>query len=1037
MSRRQFSTVCALFVSLVLNATAASAAVQASPAPADVASPAPAPVTSQVMGRVTNGGGKVIGGVVVTFDGNGLHRSVTTDANGSYSLDIAPGIYEVTVNRAGYTTASTFVTIAPGAIVTANVTLTESTLSNLSVIGRTSTSSGQNAAQQFNISSSAEGIISQATIIDRGAANLNGVITEIPGVTVNHSTSNPNTSFYVRGTGVETKVLLDGHPIASGTSGQYLSLFDTGVLFGSVDVSKGTGLNGPTAGYSGIGTVNLRTPDFASTDKAFFQGGADNYGGTLYSALADINLLKDNRLSFVFAKTFDGYRGPTYGLTENDINTNQLGQPIAVPGNAYSSPLLTGDLIGWQGDFSNTYRLDGDLAKFRYKFSDATSVTGEFLNIQGDFNPQGGAYGQFVGLADIPECLNSVSGKYVAGNGTACTLTSIYNAPSAQGLVGQKNVPLYTFYPGSNVSFNQPTFNLDFKTTVGNDTVFLRPYTASIHRLIDGSGEPDQYGYGSGSYEVISNANCQATFVAPTATGGAKGPCLPAGASPNEAAYIGSDTTAHLYPTGPLPAGYTCSVATPCYTSSTAVTNSGAVGYTAPYTTNETDTLFGYTFTYVHPAGANTYSLSYDHYYDQAQSLVNDASPLAAGCEFTLSGGALPKTQISFDGQEIGAQPDCTLPAGVSRATPISVPPTFDSVGSLSLTGQFQLTPTFEFDFGNYLTRYVIDAQVENPKLLLAYSNAFGSTSSAPVSLVGVVNSETHYDPHFGFVFRPTRDWAIRGTAGSSISIPYPAQVSGLGSIAQGPTTTINNVNPNLKPEEVVAYDLGTDFRFRNGTIISSDIYNDVIHNAWAQPKIQLASAPPGITETSAGGYFETTWVNTSQEYLQGIELASGYEPRVGFGGRISASLERAYFLDLPPEIVESAPITFFNGEQINQVPYVRGYVEARWQGRNGMLFRVGMDYEGNNNSYNAPAFVLFDGSARFPLAGGFTVQLSGENITDQTFGSMLGTGIDYQGRVQIGSQYKPTGLVNSYSSLQGLVNPGFPTLRVVVQKAL
>ena len=72
--------------------------------------------------------------------------------------------------------------------------------------------------------------------------------------------------------------------------------------------------------------------------------------------------------------------------------------------------------------------------------------------------------------------------------------------------------------------------------------------------------------------------------------------------------------------------------------------------------------------------------------------------------------------------------------------------------------------------------------------------------------LSGFVNSASHYDPHFGFVWRPTRDLSLRATAGTSISVPYSSLVSGLVSysaVTNGFAFTVPA--PNILPEEIVA----------------------------------------------------------------------------------------------------------------------------------------------------------------------------------------------------------------------------------------
>ena len=57
------------------------------------------------------------------------------------------------------------------------------------------------------------------------------------------------------------------------------------------------------------------------------------------------------------------------------------------------------------------------------------------------------------------------------------------------------------------------------------------------------------------------------------------------------------------------------------------------------------------------------------------------------------------------------------------------------------------------------------------------------------------------------------------------------------------------------------------------------------------------------------------------------------------------------------------------------------------------MLFRVGADYEGNNNPYNAPAFVIFDAGMRLNTHWNDVMfGVSAENISNVNWGAQLGS---------------------------------------------
>ena len=1003
--------------------------------------------TGTITGQVNTDSGTGISGASVLIEGAGQHQTVTTDDSGSFTASVPPGIYTVTVNKGGYQTGSTQVSVASATSVNLTVGLSSASLNNLNVIGRTSSSSNGNAAK-FNISSTPTQTLTKEQILERNTPDLTEVLSELPGVTIPHATSNPNQGFVIRGLRYETKVDLDGHPVSSGTLGYFVTNYASASVFGSVDVVKGTGLNGPTAGESGAGTVNLRTPDFTAKDSGFIEGGLDSYHGTLYNALVDLNFLKDNKLSFIFARTFTGNRGPTYGMQEPDGS----GATIPFYGTYAPPQNLTNALVPYVNDFSDSYMLNAELAKMRYKFSDATSLSLEYLGLQGSYGPQGGAYGQFLGYATIPQCKNGAA----AGFGAACTDLSSYNSPGATYLIGQPGTPLYAFYPGSFIRQNNPNFSADFKTTIGNDTLLLRPYTAAINRLIDGTQENQVPGDDGVWAEVTNPLNCQANYAAPSvANGGAKGPCFSAN-TPPYAAYIGGSgvpqppTVYATTATAPV-----CTAITPCFTTPTSPNNSGQIGYGNPYTTLEVDHLMGYTFSYIHPVGANTFNLSFDHYYDDTTDYTNDASPLAPGCTFVFN--YTPNTPASAG---VGYQPNCLGGAAgglTLRAGDISVPETFSSVSSLALTGQFQLTPKLEFDAGGYFTHYNIAGQRELPSLLTPASIALynGNAGAIPIVFSPTFNSASHFDPHFGLLFRPTRDWVVRFTGGSSVTIPYASLVSGNNTYALGAVSdSIVAPNYGLLPEELVSLDLGSDFRTPDGTVLSGDIYNIVVHNPWISPRITLcntvptcAVAFPGFAPT-AGGYYTQT-INGSQQYAQGIEFSITNEPAAGFGYRINSAFERMYYLGIPYSAYVgptglAAPQTFFNGNQLvstssanTSVPYAKAYAEIQYAGANKSLFRIGMDYEGNNNSFNAPAFFNFDAGAR--INTGFHDVMLGatvENLTTFNFNNLLAKGIEYQGLAPESAIPSTTGYTyNNTAFSSALVSPGPITFRFTLSK--
>jgi hypothetical protein len=980
-----------------------------------------ATVSGHVTGSDVSGG---LAGADVVLDGP-THASATTDSSGNFSVAVPPGVYTVTVNKGGYQSGSTQVVVGIGTAETVNVELTESSLSNLQVIGRTASATAQNAAK-FNITSSAAVTVPQAFIQERSVPELPRLLATIPGLVASTNSSTDNSFPRLHGLGQETLVLVDGHPISSGVSGTFLGQFsDTGLL-GGIDVLQGAGLNGPTAGESAVGSINLRTPDFTAKDTGYFQAGFDNYRGSFYTGLVTLNA---GNFSFVIGKSFSGYDGASYDQNGYGITGTR---PSADFG--YYTPYLTNNVVGYSQSLSSPYILDSQLFKARYKFSDATSLGFEFFGLQSTLSPEGSSFGQFVGFATIPACVTKGVGITNPAN---CALNSSYNSPFLPGIAGQTNVPLYTFFPGVNVSNNNPNFNLDFKTTIGNDTLLLRPYTATITRLSNGLPATSIYANGATaqpSYEVISNANCQLQFVSPTAAGGAKGPCYQYGSANGMTGFVNGLGPA-MFPITNVANGLACSIATPCFTTSTAQNNSAFWGFGTPTDALEYDKLGGYTFDYIHPVGDNIYNLSVDHYYNDTTSYSGDLSALTPGCAFTQAGGAPPASA-----SDPGFQPGCGLVAGY-KATPLAIPETFNSVTSFALTAQFQLTPKLEFDFGNYYTVYKILGQQENPDFLASFGAqqiAAGDPINlglAPIVLSPFINGAEHYDPHFGFVWRPEANLAIRLTGGSSISVPYASLVSGL--VSQ--TTATNGYaftvpDPNILPEEIVAEDLGGDYRLKNGTVFSLDIFSDFVHNTWLQTQTAIPPPPGYPTNVS---YFDEINLNGSGRWSSGFDIYVANLPTVGFGYNVTATMNRLYYVNLPLSFEQLGTYTS-DGEQDYGYPYTKGYANFQYAFKHDTLLRLGVDYEGYGNSYNAPAYVLLDGGGKLGLGNGWALQVDVENLTNQNWGAQLAHAVYNQGNVPVQQTINPNGTI-SYSNGpgRGLSAPFGRTIRVSAIKKL
>jgi len=990
--------------------TTTGTAPVASQAPVDAAT---AVITGTVKDTST---GRPVPAVTITAIGGGSKKSTSTASDGTFRLTLPPGVYVLDTDRGGFESGeSSSITAVAGTATDVALSIAEANVSSLKTIGRVST----NTRSALNTSVTATSTLDRAQLAERELPTLNDTITELPGVTLARTTgATANTFFAVRGAEIETRTNIDGHPVSVGTFGAYNVNYAIADIFSSVDVLKGAGLNGPTAGESVFGTVNLRTRDFEPENQLFVKGGVDNYDGTFYSVYGNANFFK-GKLSFLAGKSYVGYRGPWYGYT-----ANRVGVTTGIPASTLAPPNFTG-LLNWSGDLSNTQGLQGELAKLRYRFSNSTSVSFEYLGLQGQYVPQGGSYASYEGHQTVAPCYN---GNIPARVATACGATSQYNAPYLSGLIGHP-VDSYSWFPSSYIQNNEPYFSAEFRTSLKNDTFLVRPYTAEINRFISGDRENRYPGNNGGWYQVTNSSNCQSTFIAPTAAGRvAKGPCFAGNfTGPTGPSYIGASNPAGVvYST--TATNPNCSVGAPCYTTPTGVQNDGNIGYGTPFSQPEIDRLHGVTFEYLHPTASNNFGFSYEYNADDTSSRSNDTTPVPAGCA-NVVGGGFANTPAAAG---LGYQPTCTLAnaALITTANPrglflpqtaLSIPPTIVRKNEFAITDSANFTDRLQGAFGLYYTAFHANPSTEDPAVLAAYTAAKSPTGAAPIALASVANVIYHLDPHVGFQYRINPDLSVRANGGSGVTLPYASLISGLGSVslpngANNSTYTLSLANTALRNETTIAYDLGFDQRLPGSSILSVDAYDNTIHNFFANVTTAIA---PIATIAAPGGFFQSQIINAPIGRYYGLDASLRKDPLAGFGYFLTASLERAYLDQLPASIYATGANTLVNGKQLDgtgtgqaSIPYAKGYGEINYRNLGGARVSFGADYEGANNSYYSGAVVLLDGSAAVPIGHGVIVQASVENLANLNQGTGLGRAIFNQGEGSLTQQLNAAGQV-------------------------
>ncbi len=1012
----------------------------------NAASPSSTAQTALVRGLATDNNGAPLAGVTVTLSGR-VSQSVTTRSDGAYAFAGLPaGIYTLSASKSGYQGAtSTDLALLAGQSAKLDVTLVSETLSSLRVIGTVRTA----ARSGFNVSGLAITTLNGDRIAGREQPNLTGLVEELPGVSVTRDSGSrtPNTSIAVRGESLETKVVIDGHPVSSGVFGTYNTNYANPQIFQQVEVLKGAGLNGPNAGES-VGIVNYRTRDFSAKNELALTLGDDTYGSGNYSGSFNVNLL-NNRLSVLGVRTFNSVNGPDNGYSPYQIGTGTLTAP--------GTPALE----QWRGDFSDPYATEADLVKVRYKLSPVTSLTGEYLGLFGKYNPQGGSYGLVYGSFPLGACANvsTATGKAaVTTNPAQCTNLSIYNAPYTTDPIG-RTFNAYGFFPASTIANNEPSFSFELKTQFKNDTILLRPYSAIIDRFIDGDLENTTPGYGSsagqaaskyngltGWFQVTNPANCQVAFAFDnTNAGNTKGPCFTA-ANNYGAAYIGN--TATQFPTvfkttGTAP---NCSPATPCWTTPTNQQANGYYGFSTPFSQPEVDRLRGATFTYLHPVHDNLYTFSFDYNTDDTLKYTSDTSQLPAGCVGVVGSGSPNVPSSPY------YQPACQVNGLIIPTLPrssLQIPPTQNIRYDTSLTGLFQLRPNLQAGLGAYYTFQRIYYKITDPAAITAALTAgYPGGEPADSTLISGINANSHVDPHIQLEYRPSRDLSVRASGGSSVTLPYNGLVSGLTALGvnggpDGKSDVLTTKNPGLLPETTVAYDLGFDYRTPAG-VLSLDAFDNTIHNVF----ITSTQVVPNLAGRNPSQTLLNATFNGPLERSYGLEATLQKNVTSGLGYNLTATAMRAYYDQIPlsfyqglckPGATLCSASALVNGKQLDgtggftgQIPYFKAngeldYTSAshRWNAA------FGDSLYGGNNATGGPAYNVAYGYVGTTLGqgdlnSGIRLSLSVQNLfNSDTAGTFLGSVAAFKGFNPLGVAYSPSAgkLVNTnaFSSPNGI----------------
>lgn len=943
--------------------------------------------TGTVNGTVRDTSGAPVANATVNLVGVGNLRA-TTDSRGNFAFaNVTAGVYSFTASKPGYNSATeSSVTVLSGQTSTLAVIISPISFSSL----RTIASVRSVGRGTFNTTPASVNVITSQTFQDQAQPQVMKVLNETPGVVASFPQTSANgaapgaiTFPNIRGAlSFETASLIDGHPVSVGSFGDYVTTFLNPFVLQNVEVVKGPGADAPEVNYAIGGTVNFLTKDPTFQPSGILQAGVDNWGSSIFNfGLSDTI----GRLGYVVAygsndlesnvsntNTIVSPQTPQQGIlnfngtTGNPINFNDLFPTPTVPGTISTNENVYYLAACCQHMGSDLYFNKSELLKLRYRLSSATHATFTYVGSQTRTN-------QAANTGDIAHSTFTLTGSGATAGQIGSYSGSIPNNSAVD--FGFVRTPEFEIN-------NEPILEGEIGTTLGNDALLARYYSAGIHRLLYQGGtnpftptvqDMQLYGYDLNTKQIFNGQSVPVAFYDyfnQAEDDVLKGWSFEWDHPLSEAnsltfTFDSTHSTTRSYTIGANgPSGSSTS-----FNVSSLTTSEGVTLPTGSYQNFSTAMLRGF----FQPN--SKLSITFSNYFNIYTSRVPTqclaiAAPFKGRCNFDGSGSIGPFNQA----QPMGS-PTCNVTAcGTSLGAPV---------------------PGY----------------------------AFGTTTT------------THYDPRLALEFRPNASTAVRFSAGSAIAPPYLAELTSVpGAITcntsgcpAGSIATEQLQSGSLKPETAFGYDLGADYRFRDGvTFLTSDIYLENLFNHFITNVYPSGTTCPAIDPNTNGAtpancaaralpLFYKQNINVSNARFEGIELALRRVPAQGVGYTLQGALQRGYAYNLPGcfyGVTPTGACTFntnlavipgqnFTGGGINgsvtnvgvggfsnqNLPYAQGYGELNWRSLSGWYGNVNLTYYGHNNSLNEPAFTVLAASLRAPLGNGLSLQVSGDNLSNQYTG--------------------------------------------------
>ena len=874
--------------------------------------------SATITGTIVTSDGVPVSAASVVLEGP-IRQSSSTDARGMFRfVSVAPGVYTVTVGKAGFTSArQENIAVAAGSTATSYIALVASSFSSLREIGRISTNTPGRAV--INTSTGALAVVSNQTFVDQGQQQVTKILNETPGIVASRTTVANSASQaspvipQIRGAlPYETATLVDGHPVSVGSNGSFSPLYLNPALLQEVEIAKGPGVLSTDINYAIGGSVNYRTLEPTRTFHAVVDLGIDNYGGTSPSVRIT-GSTPTHVVDYAFAYALNGTPGPLhdYRVAGSQLPLVYGNGPYFINGRGYAgfpegigasgTPQYSG--LPGQASFAqpfyvccstlNTQYLSrAELAKLRFNISQQTAVTVSYLGAQSTSDQTGA---QANSVSPLP-------------NGTSFSVfapPSGYTGSVAPGTA----IPfdLAAYLPLYN-SLQQSLFQSELRSAVGKATVLARYYAGTANTYQFSHSTPTNESFTGNAYGGVGLCSVGVAFSFATNA------CAD-GAAPTATFFNGQSTT---------------------FTSGSAQLSNLIQ-----------DHLRGYSLELDEAVGDNLYSLAFDRSHHDSLSYMDN--PIAGVFGYQLPPGSgqqfttvLARAQLALTRR---------LTATISNYA-ITYASHYSGDGGATFADS-----THAFDAPRVALSW-------RPHADVAWRFAAGSSIAPPyISLISAPAQVPQPDSVPATYFNlNTNNGAIKPETAFAYDLGFDKRIAR--SISLSTDVYLTNL-----------HDLFLPSTFQKGTYAGT-ASNGVALPLFVQQTRNLAFAryegiEVALQSAPITGFGFKLQGSLQRGYPYNLP-ADFYNTAAGPYTTNLAIISGANF----------QPTGFAYNGLVGRVPYSTGYGELNFRSPHGFYGNLGITYFGPNNGYNQPAFEVVSAALRAPLAPNISLQLTGDNLT-------------------------------------------------------